>query len=97
LNKREHVCSDINDRNNEQLQARTAILIKILIKSINASSTVLARIPSSKSIVVLKVVSKSILILVPVILSIREERRLRAFENRILRRIFGPKRDGNGE
>jgi hypothetical protein len=29
-----------------------------------------------------------------------EERRLRVFENRVLRRIFGPKRDevtGNGE
>ena len=24
----------------------------------------------------------------------REERRLRVFENRVLRRIFGPKRDG---
>jgi hypothetical protein len=31
---------------------------------------------------------------------LREERRLRVFENRALRRIFGPKRDevtGNGE
>jgi hypothetical protein len=31
---------------------------------------------------------------------LREERRLRAFENRVLRRIFGPKRDevtGKGE
>jgi hypothetical protein len=30
----------------------------------------------------------------------REERRLRVFENRVLRRVFGPKRDkviGNGE
>ena len=27
-------------------------------------------------------------------LTFREERRLRVFENRILRRIFGPKRDG---
>ena len=27
----------------------------------------------------------------------REERRLRVFENRILRRIFGPKRDANRE
>jgi hypothetical protein len=27
-------------------------------------------------------------------LTLREKRRLRAFENRILRRIFGPKRDG---
>ena len=27
----------------------------------------------------------------------REERRLRVFENRILRRIFGSKRDDNGE
>jgi hypothetical protein len=26
-----------------------------------------------------------------------EERRLRVFENRILRRIFGPKKDENGE
>jgi len=26
-------------------------------------------------------------------LTLREERRLRAFENRVLRRIFGPKRD----
>jgi hypothetical protein len=25
---------------------------------------------------------------------VREERRLRAFENRVLRKIFGPKRDG---
>ena len=29
--------------------------------------------------------------------TLREESRLREFENRILRRIFGPKRDGNGE
>ena len=29
--------------------------------------------------------------------SLREECRLRVFENRILRRIFGPKRDENGE
>ena len=28
---------------------------------------------------------------------IKEERRLRVFENRILRRIFGPKRDENRE
>ena len=30
-------------------------------------------------------------------LTLREERRLRVFENRILRRIFGPKRDENGQ
>ena len=33
-------------------------------------------------------------------LTLRKERRLRVFENRMLRRIFGPKRDevtGNGE
>jgi hypothetical protein len=30
-------------------------------------------------------------------LTLREERRLRVFENTILRRIFGPKRDENGE
>jgi hypothetical protein len=33
-------------------------------------------------------------------LILKEERRLRMFENRVLRRIFGPKRDevtGNGE
>ena len=30
-------------------------------------------------------------------LTLREERRLRVFENRILRRMFGPKRDANGE
>ena len=30
-------------------------------------------------------------------LKLREERRPRAFENRILRRMFGPKRDANGE
>jgi hypothetical protein len=33
-------------------------------------------------------------------LTLKEERRLRVFENRVLRRIFGPKRDevtGNGE
>ena len=33
-------------------------------------------------------------------LTLREERRLRVFENRALRRVFGPKRDevtGNGE
>ena len=29
--------------------------------------------------------------------TLREESRLRVFENRILRRIFGPKRDENGE
>ena len=27
-------------------------------------------------------------------LTLRDERRLRVFENRVLRRIFGPKRDG---
>jgi len=27
------------------------------------------------------------------VLTLREERRLRVFENRVLRRIFGPKRD----
>ena len=26
----------------------------------------------------------------------REERKLRVFENMVLRRIFGPRRDGNG-
>ena len=30
-------------------------------------------------------------------LTLREKRRLKGFENRILRRIFGPKRDENGE
>jgi hypothetical protein len=33
-------------------------------------------------------------------LTLKEGRRLRVFENRVLRRIFGPKRDkltGNGE
>ena len=30
-------------------------------------------------------------------LTLREEWRLRVFENRILRRIIGPKRDENGE
>jgi hypothetical protein len=33
-------------------------------------------------------------------LTLREERRLRVFENRVLRKLFGPKRDevtGNGE
>ena len=30
-------------------------------------------------------------------LTLREELRLKVFENRILRRIFGPKRDENGE
>ena len=30
-------------------------------------------------------------------LTLREESRLRVFENRILRQIFGPKRDENGE
>ena len=33
-------------------------------------------------------------------LTLREERRLRVFENRVLRRVLGPKRDkvtGNGE
>ena len=29
--------------------------------------------------------------------ALREEHRLRVLENRILRRIFGPKRDENGE
>jgi hypothetical protein len=28
-------------------------------------------------------------------LTLREEHRLRVFENRVLRRIFGPKRDEN--
>ena len=29
--------------------------------------------------------------------TLREERRLRVFENRVLRRVFGPKRDVTGE
>jgi hypothetical protein len=29
--------------------------------------------------------------------TLREESRLRVFKNRILRRIFGPKKDENGE
>jgi hypothetical protein len=29
-------------------------------------------------------------------LTLREEHRLRVFENRVLRRIFGPKRDEDG-
>ena len=47
----------------------------------------------------------SIYLMLPVVLygceawslRLREERRLRVFENRILRRIFGPKRDANVE
>jgi hypothetical protein len=30
-------------------------------------------------------------------LTLKEERRLRVFENRILRRIFGPKKDVNAQ
>ena len=30
---------------------------------------------------------------VKLLLTLREERRLRVFENRVLRRIFGPKKD----
>jgi hypothetical protein len=30
-------------------------------------------------------------------LTLREEYRLKVFENRILRRIFGPKKDENGD
>ena len=30
-------------------------------------------------------------------LTLREESRLRVFENKILRRVFGPKKDGNGK
>ena len=30
-------------------------------------------------------------------LTLREECRLRVFENRVLRQVFGPKRDENGE
>jgi hypothetical protein len=29
-------------------------------------------------------------------LTVREEHKLRVFENRVLRRIFAPKRDGDG-
>ena len=46
-------------------------------------------------------VKKNIIIILPIILygydtwslTLREELRLRVFENRVLRRIFGPKRD----
>jgi hypothetical protein len=31
---------------------------------------------------------------VNLVLALREEHRLRVFENRVLRRLFGPKRDG---
>ena len=48
----------------------------------------------------LKIKIKSTIILVVVLcgcetwsLKLREERKLRVFENRVLRRIFGPKRD----
>jgi hypothetical protein len=30
-------------------------------------------------------------------LTVREEHKMRVFENRVLRRIFGPKRDGSDE
>ena len=40
-------------------------------------------------------------IILPVVLygceTLREERKLRTFENRVLRRIFVPKREANGE
>ena len=40
------------------------------------------------------IVSLCILIVVYVLsMSLREERRLRVFENRVIRRVFGPKRD----
>jgi chemotaxis methyl-accepting protein methylase len=32
-------------------------------------------------------------VILPLVLTFREEHRLRVFENRVLRRIFGPKRD----
>ena len=38
-----------------------------------------------------------IFIIVIITLTLKEECRLRVLENRILRRIFGPKRDENGE
>ena len=37
------------------------------------------------------------IIIIIIIIIIREERRVRVFENRIMRRLFGPKRDSNGE
>jgi hypothetical protein len=51
----------------------------------------------------LKIIYKTIILLVVPYgceawsLTLREERRLRVFENRFLRRVFGPKRDANGE
>ena len=56
-------------------------------------------------ILILIIIMVIITIILPVVLygcetwylTLREEYRLRAFENRILRRIFGPKRDENGE
>ena len=52
--------------------------------------------------------SKNIKLILPVVLygcetwllTLREEHRMRVYENRVLRRLFGPKRDkvtGNGE
>jgi hypothetical protein len=48
-----------------------------------------------------RLLSKNIKIKIPVVLygcetwslTLREERRLRVFDNRVLRRVFGPKRD----
>jgi hypothetical protein len=48
-----------------------------------------------------RLLSRNVNIIVPVVLygcgtwslTLREEHRLRVFENRVLRRIFGPKRD----
>jgi hypothetical protein len=48
-----------------------------------------------------RLLSKNLKIILPVVLygcvtwsrTLREEHRLRVFENRVLRRIFGPKRD----
>ena len=46
----------------------------------------------------LKVVRTANLVMIVVkALTLREECRLRVFENRILRRMFGPKRNENGE
>ena len=46
-------------------------------------------------IIIIQIIINIIIYIVT--LTLREESRLRVFENRIPRRIFGPKKDENGE
>ena len=75
--------------------------IKSSLKSVNACYYSVQNLPSSRLLSKNLKIKRYTTIILPVVLygcetwslTLREERRLRVFENRVLRRVFGPKRD----